>query len=119
MNKNTQWVIKASLLSCTLTAVVTFSALYFRPASIDSQYSAEDKAFTLAEIKNYDGTIDNKPIYVAMNGLVYDVSAGREYYVSGGPYHYLAGKDSSKELNLFGGAIIKKKYPVIGKIIKP
>lgn len=76
------------------------------------------KGYTLESIKEFNGTDDNKPIYIAMNGLVYDVSAGREFYNSSGPYHYLAGKDSSTELNMVGGSIIKRKYPVIGKLIK-
>lgn len=76
------------------------------------------KTFTLESIREFDGTDNNKPIYIAMNGLVYDVSAGREFYNTEGPYHYLAGKDSSTELNLVGGSIIKRKYPVIGKLIR-
>ncbi len=66
-----------------------------------------------AEMAKHDGSNDS-PIYIALNGLVYDVTAGKEFYASGGPYQYLAGRDSSKELNLIGGNIIKQKYPVIG-----
>jgi predicted heme/steroid binding protein len=73
--------------------------------------------YKAVDIAYFDGSDDNKPIYIAMNGLVYDVSAGREFYKSDGPYHYLAGKDSSTELNLVGGGIIKRKYPVIGRFI--
>ncbi len=75
------------------------------------------KVISLDFIKDFDGTDDSKPIYIAMNGLVYDVSAGREFYKLDGPYHYLAGKDSSTELNLIGGSIIKRKYPVVGKLL--
>lgn len=65
------------------------------------------------EIAKHNGSNDS-PIYIALNGLVYDVTAGKEFYIPSGPYHYLAGKDSSKELNLIGGNLIKNKYPVIG-----
>jgi predicted heme/steroid binding protein len=74
------------------------------------------KVLSLDYIKEFDGTDDQKPIYIGMNGLVYDASAGREFYKTDGPYHYLAGKDSSTELNLVGGSIIKRKYPVIGRL---
>lgn len=70
------------------------------------------------ELAQYDGTNPNKPIYLAMNGLVYDVTKGKQFYVTGGPYHDLAGKDSSKDLNLFGGKIIERKYPVIARFIQ-
>jgi predicted heme/steroid binding protein len=70
----------------------------------------------LAELAKYDGTIESVPIYLALNGLVYDVSPGREFYREGGPYHYLAGKDSSSELNLIGGDIIVRKYKPIARL---
>lgn len=77
-----------------------------------------NKIFNVADIRPFDGSNDNKPIYIGLNGLVYDVSAGREFYNLKGPYHYLAGRDSSIELNQIGGGIIKRKYPVVGKLIK-
>lgn len=72
--------------------------------------------FSLDELAHYDGTDPSKPIYIGLNGLVYDVSAGRNYYEPNGTYHFLAGKDSSEQLNLIGGDIIKRKYPVIGRL---
>ena len=74
------------------------------------------KTFTSAELSKFDGTNSTLPIYLAMNGNVYDVTAGRDFYQTGGAYHYLAGRDSSAELNLVGGGIIKAKYPVVGKL---
>ena len=74
--------------------------------------------FTREQLQAFDGTDSNKPIYIALDGLVYDVTAGREYYQVGGSYHDLAGKDSSGLLHIFGGSIIKKKYKVIGILKK-
>jgi len=82
----------------------------------NSIYSIKD-TFTSDELKKYDGSNPYLPIYIALDGNVYDVSSGRKYYETGGPYHYLAGKDSSKELNLIGGDIIKRKYKIIGKLV--
>lgn len=77
-----------------------------------------ENVFSEEELGQFDGTDPNKPIYIGMNGLVYNVTDGREFYVPGGPYHDLAGRDSSVELNSAGGEIVKRKYPVVGSLKK-
>lgn len=72
--------------------------------------------FTPEKLQTFDGTDPNKPIYVGLDGLVYDVTPGKEFYQVGGSYHDLAGKDASKDLHIFGGSIIKRKYQVVGTI---
>lgn len=74
--------------------------------------------FSREQLLTFDGSDPQKPIYLALDGLVYDVTPGKEFYQTGGPYHYLAGKDSSDKLHLVGGSIIKRKYKIIG-ILKP
>lgn len=69
-----------------------------------------------SELAQFDGSDMSKPIYLGFEGLVYDVTAGKEYYQEGGTYHYLAGKDSTTDLHIAGGEIIKRKYPVIAKL---
>ena len=106
-----------------LFLVIFSSAYYFTTpkSKIDNIVASNFdnlKTYRSADIAEFNGTDDSKPIYIALNGLVYDVSTGREFYKSDGPYHYLAGRDSSKELNLVGGGIIKRKYPVIGRFIQ-
>lgn len=81
-------------------------------------YPAGLPQFSLEQLKAFDGSDPGKLIYLALDGLVYDVTPGRQFYQTGGPYHYLAGKDSSDKLHLVGGSIIKRKYKVIG-ILKP
>ncbi len=70
--------------------------------------------FSLSDLAAFNGTDSQKPIYLAMDGFVYDVSEGKKFYEPGGSYHYLAGRDSSQELHIAGGMIIKQKYPVVG-----
>lgn len=70
------------------------------------------------EIARHDGTDERLPIYIVLDGYVYDVTGGRIFYSVGGVYHYLAGKDSSKILRLFGADIIKEKYPIVGILSK-
>lgn len=73
--------------------------------------------FTTDNLSLYNGINPDLPIYLAFNGYVYDVTPGKNYYEVGGSYHYLAGKDSTADLNLFGGDIIVRKYKVIGRLI--
>jgi predicted heme/steroid binding protein len=75
-----------------------------------------EKIFTVAELVKYDGSNSSLPIYLALDGNVYDVTPGKKFYAVGGAYHSLAGRDSSTMLHLVGGDIIKKKYKVVGKL---
>lgn len=70
--------------------------------------------YTAVSLAHYDGTDDKLPIYIALDGYVYDVTSGKEFYVPGGTYHSIAGKDASQELHIFGGSIIKEKYKIVG-----
>lgn len=72
---------------------------------------------TVEELSEFDGTDPEKPIYIGMEGYIYDVTQGKKYYQPDGSYHYLAGKDSTIDLKIAGGDIIKKKYPVVGRIL--
>jgi len=54
--------------------------------------------FTSAQLKQFDGTKENKtgnpkPVYLALNGIVFDVSDGRDFYGPGGPYELFAGHE--------------------------
>lgn len=51
---------------------------------------------TDAQLIAYDGTDPNKPIYVALNGSIYDVTAGRHMYGPGGSYSFFAGRDAAR-----------------------
>ncbi|MBW0534455.1 hypothetical protein O181_074170 [Austropuccinia psidii MF-1] len=58
----------------------------------------KDDPITIEELSRFDGSDPSKPIYVAIKGIVFDVSAKREVYGPGGSYHVFAGKDGSKGL---------------------
>lgn len=106
--------------------------------------------FTLKQLRYFDGTPEEKsgepkPVYLSINGIVFDVSGGRNFYGPDGPYALFAGHecgaalakmsfekemidnlDACKELN-FGerqeleGWIDKfthyRNYPVKGRLI--
>ncbi|KAJ1506994.1 hypothetical protein HMI56_000340 [Coelomomyces lativittatus] len=56
----------------------------------------KERLFTPEELAQYDGTDLSKPIYLAVLGRVYDVTAGREYYGPEGGYHFFSGKDGGR-----------------------
>lgn len=53
-------------------------------------------AISDADLAKYDGSDPNTPIYLALNGTIYDVTAGRRIYGSGGSYNVFAGKDATR-----------------------
>lgn len=96
---------------------IVLGFIYYNIPKLNSDEIASHlKTFTSKELSTFNGVDPKLPIYLALDGNVYDVSKGKEFYRLGGPYHDLAGKDSSAELHLVGGDIIRRKYPVIGKL---
>lgn len=55
--------------------------------------------FTMSEVASFNGkgTLE-EPILTVIDGLVYNLAKGREFYGEGGPYHPFAGRDSSRLL---------------------
>ncbi|KAF4507223.1 hypothetical protein G6O67_005885 [Ophiocordyceps sinensis] len=51
---------------------------------------------TLHELSAYDGRDPDKPLYLGINGTIYDVSNGRHMYGPGASYHAFAGHDSAR-----------------------
>lgn len=51
---------------------------------------------TAEQLAAYDGTNKELPIYVAVNGTIYDVTPGGRFYGPGGSYHFFAGADATR-----------------------
>ncbi|KAL2099309.1 hypothetical protein ACEWY4_005789 [Coilia grayii] len=54
------------------------------------------RLITEEELEMYDGSRDGQPIYMAVKGVVFDVTTGKEFYGKGAPYNALVGKDSTR-----------------------
>ncbi len=55
------------------------------------------RTFTPPELSPYNG-LNGMPVYLAVRGRVFDVTAGRNFYGPGGPYANFAGRDASRGL---------------------
>ncbi len=75
------------------------------------------RIFTKEELSQYDGSGKHQQILLAYEGDVYDITSGSEFYAPEKPYHFLAGSDATAMLRIAGGSIVKKKYPIIGKLL--
>ena len=85
--------------------------------STQTQDQTNLKSYTNEELALYNGSDENKPVLLGFEGYVYDVSPGRkDFYDKGQSYNYLVGRDSTKELRIVGGNIIKNKYKIVGKL---
>ncbi|KAI2631870.1 cytochrome b5 [Hypoxylon sp. NC1633] len=51
---------------------------------------------TPAELAQYDGTDESKPIYLAINGSIFDVTSNRRTYGPDGSYRFFAGADAAR-----------------------
>ncbi|KAF2395984.1 cytochrome b5 [Trichodelitschia bisporula] len=72
-----------------------FKPWWLRPAAVMSYLSGPVR-LTPAQLALYDGTDPSKPIYVGLNGSIYDVSASANTYGPDGSYHFFAGRDASR-----------------------
>lgn len=105
--------MKRIMIKRIIIALIIISAYLFVVTN------AELPVYTIESIKQFDGSDPNKPIYIGYDGNVYDVSPGRDaFYGPNKAYNYLTGKDSTTELNIAGGSIIKNKYKIVGILKK-
>lgn len=89
--------IAALLLLTFLTSqLITQSWLFGYEINWNKVIPRKQIYLTEQELKRYDGSDPNLPIYVAIDGHVFDVSPGRDYYGPGGSYHFFAGRDAAR-----------------------
>lgn len=101
------------------------------------------REYTLSELKYFDGS--KGPIYIALNGKIFDVTKDKKHYDCSGCYKILAGRDASRAFatlsfdvnslrskyddlsdlnyiqksNLYEWEVIyTEKYTVVGKVVR-
>jgi len=55
------------------------------------------RTFTPTTLLPFNG-LSGAPVYLAIRGRVFDVTAGKNFYGPGGPYENFAGRDASRGL---------------------
>ena len=81
-------VINAVLLAaCVLLTVALIKKIFFppkfTPAAEVKLPEIDPRDFTLAELREFDGSDSSKPLLVALNGNVYDVTPSKSMYGPG------------------------------------
>lgn len=86
------------------------------PSEQDESTASDEKIFTLDELKQYNGK-DGKPAYVAVDGIVYDVSAS-DKWKNGDHNGFEAGNDLTDEIKNVSphGVKMLGRVPVVGKL---
>ncbi|KAF2148413.1 cytochrome b5 [Myriangium duriaei CBS 260.36] len=91
-----------ALLNCTLSYFITgdsfgwgYRPWWSKPTQVSSWVKGPLQ-LTDAQLAAYDGSDPSKPIYLAINGTIYDVTSGPNYYGPGGMYGFFSGKDAAR-----------------------
>ncbi|KAH6561547.1 hypothetical protein BASA50_009542 [Batrachochytrium salamandrivorans] len=61
-----------------------------------THFPAKEIVLTPEMLAKYDGSDPSLPIYIAIKGIIYDVTEGRSYYGKKGSYEFFAGKDATR-----------------------
>ncbi|KAE8290313.1 Neudesin Neuron-derived neurotrophic factor SCIRP10-related protein [Larimichthys crocea] len=86
----------ATTRTCVLLFVLSAT---LAEEDVKFKYKAPTKPvrlFTEEELRRYDGSQEGQPIYMAVKGVVFDVTKGKEFYGKDAPYNSLVGKDSTR-----------------------
>ncbi|CAE6500988.1 unnamed protein product [Rhizoctonia solani] len=67
-----------------------------RVVDVKSWWPTQKTMFSEAQLAKFDGSDPLRPVYIAIDGDVYDVSEGRRIYGPGGSYHTFAGRDAAR-----------------------
>lgn len=86
------------------------------PGEGNSTPETKQKNFTLEELVTFNG-LNGKPAYIAVDGMVYDVTYAPGWKNGVHEYGYVAGTDMSKVIDAYpNGRDALKNLPVIGTL---
>eukprot|EP00041_Stephanoeca_diplocostata_P010704 m.170343 g.170343 ORF g.170343 m.170343 type:complete len:83 (-) comp18263_c0_seq13:597-845(-) len=78
---------------------------------MDVEEDLPPRDFTLEELTPFNG-VDNKKIYIAVGGIVFDVSSRPDFYGPGSAYGVFAGGDASRGLATMS-LVLTVFFPVV------
>jgi predicted heme/steroid binding protein len=88
-------LFRKNLVYLILSGLTIILVYWFNSAPAPPS-SGSESGLTDEQLSQYTGADPDKPIYVAINGTVFDVSEGRSFYGLGGHYHHFAGRDATR-----------------------
>lgn len=80
----------------TSTSTWGYKGRWINPRYLQYRVYGQNVDLTLDELALYNGTDSLLPIYVAINGSVYDVTSAPDIYGPKGPYRFFSGRDSAR-----------------------
>ncbi|KAJ3100984.1 hypothetical protein HDU97_001740 [Phlyctochytrium planicorne] len=93
------FLVLVSLIAATLATsyIVTNTFTFgYKIPNLRKYLPRKEIVLTAAELAQYDGSDPTKPIYLAINGKIFDVSGAPNYYGKGGGYGFFSGKDATR-----------------------
>ncbi|WP_422484883.1 cytochrome b5 domain-containing protein [Gudongella sp. DL1XJH-153] len=104
-----------SILMVVLVAAMVLAGCSSGNGS-DEPVEEADRVFTLEELAEYDGT-DGSEAYVAVDGVVYDVTDS-DMWNAGSHNGYQAGQDLSEEIKDISphGVSVLDRMPIVGTL---
>ncbi|PVU87457.1 hypothetical protein BB560_006485 [Smittium megazygosporum] len=101
-------ILSAHILYSKLTSSPSGYPLHAKAKNKNGQNKTKSKnkehvKLTKRQLASYVGKLPLDPIYIAIKGVVYDVSVngGRRFYGPGGAYSIFAGRDASRLFSRF------------------
>ncbi|CAJ1392196.1 unnamed protein product [Effrenium voratum] len=64
--------------------------------ALEDQMRVQPRVWSAHELAPFDGSDPSKPILIGVDGEVFNVWRGRDFYGSNGPYGMFAGKDATR-----------------------
>ncbi|CAG9114596.1 unnamed protein product [Plutella xylostella] len=98
-----------SKLVLTTSFIIVLTAVYFQDRigplyeniksfiEVKVAKPANSELYSAEQLAQYNG-IDNEALYLAILGVIFDVSKSSQHYSKGSSYHYFVGKDGSRSL---------------------
>jgi len=95
-----RYALLVLLISLLLSRIITEHWLWGyegKYARLRYYFPGPEEEFTLERLAQHDGTQGpDKPLLLAIKGVVYNVDANKAMYGPGASYHHFVGKDASR-----------------------
>lgn len=98
LTSSDSFTIPSVVIAVVAAAAIASAFLFSRKKSDSAEELPQKEVWTIEELAEYNGQSESRPILMGIEGKVYDVTKGREYYGKDGGYRNLAGRDATRLL---------------------